>query len=119
MNTNPKPTPARSPSADAPQQLREMAETGAKQSKETLEKMSAATTDTAEMMTNCASTALKELQEYNSKLAEFTPDELMQSGNGELVNWAITAGMCGDVKARVLDYVRLWHIGLGYLYWEV
>ena len=34
--------------------------------------MSAATTDTAEMMTNCASTALKGLQEYNSKLAEFT-----------------------------------------------
>jgi len=72
MNTNPKPTPARSPSADAPQQLREMAETGAKQSKETLEKMSAATTDAAEMMTNCASTALKGIQEYNSKLAEFT-----------------------------------------------
>jgi hypothetical protein len=43
----------------------------------------------------------------------------MQSGNGELVNWVITAGICGDVKARVLDYVRLWHIGLGYLYWEV
>jgi hypothetical protein len=43
----------------------------------------------------------------------------MQSGNGELVNWAITAGICGDVKAHVLDYVRLWHIGLGYLYWEV
>lgn len=54
-----------------------------------------------------------------SRLAEFTPDDLMQSGNGELVNWAITAGICGDVKAHVLDYVRLWHIGLGYLYWEV
>jgi hypothetical protein len=54
-----------------------------------------------------------------SKLAEFTPDELMQSGNGELVNWVITAGICGDVKANVLDYIRLWHIGLGYLYWEV
>ena len=66
------PLPARSPSADAPQQLREMAETGAKQSKETLEKMNAATTDAAEMMTNCASTALKGIQEYNSKLAEFT-----------------------------------------------
>ena len=72
MNTNPKPTPARSPSPDAPQQLREMAETSAKQSKETLEKMSAATTEAAEMMTNCASTALKGMQEYNSKLAEFT-----------------------------------------------
>jgi hypothetical protein len=54
-----------------------------------------------------------------SKLAQFTPDELMQSGNGELVNWVITAGICGDVKCQVLDYIRLWHIGLGYLYWEL
>jgi len=54
-----------------------------------------------------------------SKLAEFTPDDLMQSGNGELVNWVITAGICGDVKCRVLDYIRLWHIGLGYLYWDM
>src|SRR5262249_62362874 len=29
-----------------------------------------------------------------SKLAQFTPDELMQSGNGELGNWGITAGIC-------------------------
>ena len=53
------------------------------------------------------------------KLAEFTPDDLMQSGNGELVNLVITAGICGDVKCRVLDYIRLWHIGLGYLYWDM
>ena len=72
MNTNPKTTSARSPSPDAPQQLREMAETSAKQSKETLEKMSAATTEAAEMMTNCASTALKGMQDYSSKVAEFT-----------------------------------------------
>ena len=72
MNTNTKPTPARSPSTDAPQQLRGMAEASAKQSKETFEKIGAATTEAAEMMTNCASTALKGLQEYNSKLAEFT-----------------------------------------------
>jgi phasin len=37
-----------------------------------LEKIGAATTEAAEMMTNCASTALKGMQEYNSKLAEFT-----------------------------------------------
>jgi aromatic ring-opening dioxygenase LigB subunit len=54
-----------------------------------------------------------------SKLAEFSPDDLMQSGNGELINWVITAGICGDVKCKVLDYIRLWHIGLGYLYWEL
>jgi phasin len=74
MNTNPntKTAPARSASADAPQQLREMAETGAKQSKETFEKIGAATTEMAEVMTNCCSTALKGMQDYNSKVAEFT-----------------------------------------------
>ena len=71
MNTNTKPTSARSPS-DAPQQLRDIAETGAKQSKETFEKIGAATTEAAEVMTNCCSTALKGMQEYNSKVAEFT-----------------------------------------------
>jgi hypothetical protein len=54
-----------------------------------------------------------------SKLAEYTPDDLMNSGNGELVNWIITAGIVGDKKAHVIDYIRLWHIGLGYLYWEL
>ena len=75
MNTNtndPKPTSVRSPNSDAPQQLRDMAETGAKQSKETFEKIGAATTEVAEVMTNCCSTALKGMQDYNSKLAEFT-----------------------------------------------
>ena len=56
----------------------------------------------------------------NAKLAGITPDELMQHGNGELVNWIIAAGMVGDrKKSTVVEYVRLWHIGLGYAYWEV
>jgi aromatic ring-opening dioxygenase catalytic subunit (LigB family) len=54
-----------------------------------------------------------------SELAKLSPDELMNAGNGELINWVITAGACGDVPCRVLDYIRLWHIGLGYLYWEI
>ena len=54
-----------------------------------------------------------------SKLAEYTPDELMNAGNGELVNWIIAAGIVGDMKAHVVDYLRLWHIGLGYIYWEI
>ena len=70
-NTNTKTTSARSPS-DAPQQFRDMAETGAKQSKETFEKIGAATTEAAEAMTNCCSTVLKGMQQYNSKVAEFT-----------------------------------------------
>ena len=54
-----------------------------------------------------------------SKLAEYTPDDMMNSGNGELVNWVVAAGIVGDRKAHVVDYVRLWHIGLGYVYWEI
>src|SRR6195256_4736996 len=72
MNTSTNTTSARSPSTAAPQQLRDRAETGAKQSKEAFEKIGAATTEAAEAMTNCCSTALKGMQEYNSKVAEFT-----------------------------------------------
>jgi hypothetical protein len=48
-----------------------------------------------------------------------SPEELLTRGDGELVNWIIAAGVIGDdVKATVVEYVRLWHIGLGYAYWE-
>jgi hypothetical protein len=48
-----------------------------------------------------------------------SPEEILRKGNGELVNWIIAAGIIGDdVKATVVEYVRLWHIGLGYAYWE-
>jgi hypothetical protein len=53
------------------------------------------------------------------KLRDLTPDDLMNSGNGELVNWIIAAGMVEGKKAQVVDYVPLWHIGLGYVYWEI
>lgn len=53
-----------------------------------------------------------------SKFCDYTPDDLMEHGNGELVNWIIAAGIAGDKPATVVDYVPLWHIGLGYLYWE-
>ncbi len=53
------------------------------------------------------------------KFCEMTPDDLMNSGNGELVNWIIAAGMVHGKRATVVDYVPLWHIGLGYVYWEV
>jgi phasin len=72
MNTNKTTSAARSPNLDAPQHLRDAAESGAKQSKETFEKIGVATTEAAEVMTNFCSTALKGLQDYNSKLAEFT-----------------------------------------------
>ena len=53
------------------------------------------------------------------ELARYSPDELMQHGNGELVNWIIAAGIVGERTATIVDYIRLWHIGLGYAYWNV
>ena len=68
MDTNPK-TKSKT---DATEQFRDMTEKGATQSKETFEKMSAATAQTADVMKNCYSTAVKGIQDYNSKLIEFT-----------------------------------------------
>jgi len=70
--TNTKTTSARSATTDVPQQMRDVAETGAKHSKEAFDKIGAATTEVTEAVTNCCSTALKGIQEYNSKFAEFT-----------------------------------------------
>ena len=68
MDTNPK---TRS-KVDATEQFRDMTEKGATQSKEAFEKMSAATAQTADALKNCYSTAVKGIQDYNSKLIEFT-----------------------------------------------
>jgi phasin len=57
---------------DAPEQLREMAEKGAAQSKEVFEKMSAASGQAADVMQHCYSAAVKGMQDYNNKLLEFT-----------------------------------------------
>jgi 2,3-dihydroxyphenylpropionate 1,2-dioxygenase len=54
-----------------------------------------------------------------TELAKYTPDDLMYAGNGELVNWIVAAGIVGDKPAKIVEYTRLWHIGLGYLYWEL
>ena len=68
MDTNPK-TKSKT---DATEQFRDMTEKGAAQSKEAFERMSAATAQTADAMKNCYSTAVKGIQDYNSKLIEFT-----------------------------------------------
>ena len=68
METSPK-TKSKT---DAPEQFREMVEKGATQSKEAFEKMSAATSQAADVMKNCCSTAVKGAQDYNNKLIEFT-----------------------------------------------
>ena len=68
METNPK---AKS-KTDAPEQLREMAEKGAAQSKKVFEKMSAASGQAADAMQHCYSAAVKGMQDYNNKLLEIT-----------------------------------------------
>jgi phasin len=67
MNTTAKPK-----SADVTQQVREVTDTGTVRSKEMFETIGAATTEAADVMKNCCSTALKGMQEYNSKLIEFS-----------------------------------------------
>lgn len=52
-------------------------------------------------------------------LQRLTPAEMLHHGNGELVNWIIAAGIVGARPATIIDYVRLWHIGLGYFHWEL
>ena len=69
MNTNTKP---KFSNTNTPQQLRDMTETGAEQSREALEKLGSATTEAADVMTKSCSTALKGIQDYSSKVVEFT-----------------------------------------------
>jgi phasin len=66
MNTTAKPKPA-----NVMQQFRDVTDTSTKRSKEVFETIGAATTEAAEVMTTCCSTALKGIQDYNNKLLEF------------------------------------------------
>ena len=72
MDTNPKTKSASFSKTDTPQQFSDMAEKGATQSKEAFEKMSAVTSEAADAMKDCCSTAVIGAQEYNNKLIEFT-----------------------------------------------
>ena len=67
MNTTAKPKPV-----NVTQQLRDVTDTSAERSKEMFETIGAATTEAADVMKNCCSTALKGMQDYNSKLIEFS-----------------------------------------------
>ena len=60
------------PMADAQQAFREITEKSTTQAKEMYEKMSAATTEAADVIKNSYSTAVKGLQDYNNKIIEFT-----------------------------------------------
>jgi phasin len=56
---------------DGPQAFREMAEMGTMQAKENYEKMTAATTEAADLIQNSCSTAVKGMQDYNNMFIEF------------------------------------------------
>ena len=73
MDTNKTTTTKSSslPKTDAPRAFSEVAEKSALQTKETYEKMSAASTEAADLIKISSSTALKGLQDYNNKFLEF------------------------------------------------
>jgi len=71
MNTNMKPKAATTNASD---NVRNMAEAGAEQTRRGFDKISAASKDAAEFMRDCCSTAVKGLQDYNSKITQFAQD---------------------------------------------
>jgi phasin len=74
MNMNTKTTaskPAGFPKTDVPKEFREMAEKGTAQAKETYEKMSAATTEAADLFKDSYAMGVKGMQGFNNKFLEF------------------------------------------------
>jgi phasin len=63
--------PAAISKKDAPQAFREIAEKGATQAKETYENMTAASTEAADLIKSSYWTAVKGVEDYNSKFIEF------------------------------------------------
>ena len=74
MNMNTKTTaskPAGFPKTDVPKEFREMAENGTAQAKDTYEKMSAATTEAADLFKDSYAMGVKGMQGFNNKFLEF------------------------------------------------
>ena len=74
MNMNTKTTvskPAGFPKTDVPKEFREMAEKGTAQAKDTYEKMSAATTEAADLFKDSYAMGVKGMQDFNNKFIEF------------------------------------------------
>ena len=65
-------TKSKSTTSSPASQVRDLTEKGAERSKQAVETMGAATTEVADIMKNCCSTALQGMQDYNSKLVEFS-----------------------------------------------
>src|SRR6476620_1522211 len=74
MNTTARaatPSPTSSSKTNAPQAFREIADRGARETHDTLDKLSAAATETADLIKDSYSTAVKGAQDYNNKFIEF------------------------------------------------
>jgi hypothetical protein len=73
MDTNRTTTtkPASFPKTDSPRAFSESAEKSVMQTQEAYEKMSAASTETVDLIKTSSSTALKGMQNYNNKFLEF------------------------------------------------
>ena len=65
-------TKSRSTTSSTVSQARDLTEKGAERSRETVETIGAAATEAADIMKNCCSAALKGVQDYNSKIVEFS-----------------------------------------------
>jgi phasin len=74
MNPNTKTAdtkPAGFPNMDTPKAFQDMAEKGTAQAKASFEKMTAATSEAADVLKTSCSTAVKGAQDYNNKFFEF------------------------------------------------
>jgi phasin len=72
MNKNTETTATKPASfPNGPEAFRDMAEKGATQAKETYENMTAASTEAADLIKNSYWTAVKDVEDYNSKFIEF------------------------------------------------
>ena len=71
MNKTAATKSASPPRSDASRVFSEMAEKGTTQTKETYERMSAATTETADLIRSSCSTALQGVQDYSNKFLQF------------------------------------------------
>jgi phasin len=71
LNTQNTQAKAKPTIANATEQVRDLTEKGAEKTRESFERMGAASTEAANVMQNYYSTAFRALQEYNSKVVEF------------------------------------------------
>ena len=59
---------------------------------------------------------ISQLEIGNSEaVLNLTPEQLDETGNTEMLNWAIMFGMIGSVPGELIQYTPTWHHGHGYM----